>query len=516
MNLETDDGVRDGLTQYAETTTTSSGAWDRILDRADRRHSRKRIGFTLTALTAAAAVIAAGVVWVARPGEEPADSRLLSAFEHTAAQGRFGVSYKYESKDGPAPQQADGQYDMQRGVGWLRTSPSTGPEIIFDFDRAFLPTDVLSSLAGNPPPPLEGLSPPPTPWVAFARDSKDSHLTMVLSGSGRYNLENVMPRLGSRHYPGLLDPVPIGRTTLIEDGREQVRGVPAIRYRIETDVSPEELREANREFITQEAARAGETDPAKIDEAVEQMEEVFGDAVPAQNTDWVWIDSEGLIRRFRSESVQPPSEELPSGSSSTDTFELYDFGQALRFDIPPASEVTDELALNWPPELDIPPLESDQGAATTGTLPESGSASAQMDPSFLTFRPVLRQLPPSCPAPAPPEATVLPELRDGAVVACYELAPPELDAGAVESAKAVFEENTGQWAVEFTLTEEGEDRWDAMVRKIGQGRQIAVVLHDQVLSAPTLETTDFGGRGVITGNFDEGFAMEVAGMLDAA
>jgi hypothetical protein len=58
MDLETEDGLRQALRNYADTTTTSPDAWDRTLERADRRRSRKRMGFSIVALTATASLIA--------------------------------------------------------------------------------------------------------------------------------------------------------------------------------------------------------------------------------------------------------------------------------------------------------------------------------------------------------------------------------------------------------------------------------------------------------------------------
>ncbi len=154
----------------------------------------------------------------------------------------------------------------------------------------------------------------------------------------------------------------------------------------------------------------------------------------------------------------------------------------------------------------------------------------------LLFRPVIQPLPPEgSPVPptpgAPPDAApaqvpttppeqddpkaevVLPVKSEGGGAARYRLGPAEVTGQALSSAQATIAQNTGEWSVDFELTGEGTKQWDAMAQKVGQGKQIAIDLDGRIESAPTLETTQFGGRGQITGQFSEQEAKDLALVL---
>ncbi|MFN2506576.1 MAG: protein translocase subunit SecD [Acidimicrobiales bacterium] len=109
---------------------------------------------------------------------------------------------------------------------------------------------------------------------------------------------------------------------------------------------------------------------------------------------------------------------------------------------------------------------------------------------------------------------VLPEKdEDGTVVARYHLGPADVTGRALSSARATVEPNTGTWEVEFSLTSGGTKQWNDMAAKVGQGNQIAIDLDGEVKSAPSLETTNFPGKGRITGNFSQREAKDLALVL---
>jgi preprotein translocase subunit SecD len=109
---------------------------------------------------------------------------------------------------------------------------------------------------------------------------------------------------------------------------------------------------------------------------------------------------------------------------------------------------------------------------------------------------------------------VLPEKdSNGRVTARYLLGPAEVKGQALSSARAIVEPNTGAWQVEFSLTGDGAKQWNDMATKVGAGNQIAIDLDGVVRSAPRLETTDFPGKGVITGDFTQGEAKDLALVL---
>ena len=162
----------------------------------------------------------------------------------------------------------------------------------------------------------------------------------------------------------------------------------------------------------------------------------------------------------------------------------------------------------------------------------------------LLFRPVVQQLPPEGATPttttpptsttvegAPPTSTTLPPdqakttppdqddetqqvvLPDKDGKSRYLLSPAAVKGQALSSARATVAPSTGVWEVEFSLTGDGTKEWNDMAKKVGSGNQIAIDLDGVVRSAPRLETTDFPGKGVITGNFTQGEAKDLALVL---
>ena len=108
---------------------------------------------------------------------------------------------------------------------------------------------------------------------------------------------------------------------------------------------------------------------------------------------------------------------------------------------------------------------------------------------------------------------ILPEKnREGRVTSRYLLGPAEVKGTALSGASANVNPN-GQWEVQFELTEEGTRQWNAMATKVGAGNQIAIDLDGVVRSAPSLQVTEFQGRGVITGNFTQSEAKDLALVL---
>lgn len=112
---------------------------------------------------------------------------------------------------------------------------------------------------------------------------------------------------------------------------------------------------------------------------------------------------------------------------------------------------------------------------------------------YFTIRPVTRELPPPCVLPA------LTEKRNGQAVHCFEVGTAQVDASDVESAVVVTDRATSTPAVAFSLSSKGTDRFNAMARMVGLGGQAAFVVDGLVVSAPRFDTTDFPGRGVVTG-----------------
>jgi preprotein translocase subunit SecD len=101
----------------------------------------------------------------------------------------------------------------------------------------------------------------------------------------------------------------------------------------------------------------------------------------------------------------------------------------------------------------------------------------------------------------------------------YKLGPVLLTGDAIRRATANYDTGgqtaVGQgWQVLFDLTDEGSDVFaDVTTRLVG--RQLAIVLDREVISAPTVQDPITGGSGVITGSFTQQRAKDLATVLNA-
>jgi preprotein translocase subunit SecD len=137
----------------------------------------------------------------------------------------------------------------------------------------------------------------------------------------------------------------------------------------------------------------------------------------------------------------------------------------------------------------------------------------------LYFRPVLGTAPAGTPVtPAsqvdPTQPAVLPlvDAKGNPTGTVYQLGPAVLDGTVVHTANAEAPTGGGYWDVGLTFTGSGSGKWDDMAAKY-VNQQIAIVLDNQVVSAPTIQTSHFGGRASITGNFSQHDADNLALVL---
>jgi protein-export membrane protein SecD len=101
----------------------------------------------------------------------------------------------------------------------------------------------------------------------------------------------------------------------------------------------------------------------------------------------------------------------------------------------------------------------------------------------------------------------------------YQLGPVEFTGDVIDKATAVFnsgsQTSVGQgWEIQFDLTGPGSDTVADVTTRL-QGRQLAIVVDDQVISAPRVQSAITGGTGVITGSFTEARAKDLATQLNA-
>jgi protein-export membrane protein SecD len=109
--------------------------------------------------------------------------------------------------------------------------------------------------------------------------------------------------------------------------------------------------------------------------------------------------------------------------------------------------------------------------------------------------------------------------EDPAARVKYQLGPVELTGDAIDSANAVFNSTgaVGQgWTIDFTLTSEGRGAFaDATTRLSASKDQLAIVVDREVISAPSVDEPITGGSGIISGNFTENRAKDLATQLNA-
>lgn len=84
----------------------------------------------------------------------------------------------------------------------------------------------------------------------------------------------------------------------------------------------------------------------------------------------------------------------------------------------------------------------------------------------------------------------------------------------IQDANLVFSQESGQPVVSFTLDKEGARLFGEMTKN-NIGRSLAIVLDDEVITAPVIRSVIAGGRGEISGSFTVAEANELALLLRA-
>lgn len=199
----------------------------------------------------------------------------------------------------------------------------------------------------------------------------------------------------------------------------------------------------------------------------------------------------------------------------------------------------DELAANLQDRLvaaghddGVAVVDGDRVQVTPGPGPLDADALDDLlaTPGRLEMRPVLEVLPPDCAAVEPtgtPEVAVYPELDgDGAVVACYSLAPSGITNDAIEDASATFP--NGSWVVNPIFTEAGIEAFNALAADCVATTpdcptgMVAIAVDGVVLTAPTVNEPSFqrdqiqisgGGGDPATGQFTKAEARVIAASL---
>jgi protein-export membrane protein SecD len=119
-------------------------------------------------------------------------------------------------------------------------------------------------------------------------------------------------------------------------------------------------------------------------------------------------------------------------------------------------------------------------------------------------------LPGSAPAPG---VDLLPMQRNPAEK-LYIRKHVEVDGADLTNAQPTASQTTGGWEVAFTFNNIGARRF-ADVTRTSVGHRFAVVLDNQIITAPVIQSAILGGSGVITGNFEAKDAQDLALLLRA-
>ncbi len=90
----------------------------------------------------------------------------------------------------------------------------------------------------------------------------------------------------------------------------------------------------------------------------------------------------------------------------------------------------------------------------------------------------------------------------------------EVDGGDLTNATAGINNQTGEWVVNFTFNSTGTRRF-AQVSEANVGKPFAIVLDNEVISAPVIREPITGGRGQISGRFTAASATDLAVLLRA-
>jgi len=94
------------------------------------------------------------------------------------------------------------------------------------------------------------------------------------------------------------------------------------------------------------------------------------------------------------------------------------------------------------------------------------------------------------------------------------LKPTDLTGADLKQAQTVFDKNTGKPAVSIEFSKEGGDKF-ALITEKNVGKRVAILLDNQIVSAPVVQEKIIGGSAQITGNFSVDEAKKLAIQLNA-
>jgi len=87
---------------------------------------------------------------------------------------------------------------------------------------------------------------------------------------------------------------------------------------------------------------------------------------------------------------------------------------------------------------------------------------------------------------------------------------PDMEGDGVKEAFATMDAEG--WKVYLNLNGEGSKKFDE-IAAVNKGRQLAIIVDGEIISAPVLQTDHFGGTAVISGNFNRESSVQLATLL---
>jgi hypothetical protein len=135
----------------------------------------------------------------------------------------------------------------------------------------------------------------------------------------------------------------------------------------------------------------------------------------------------------------------------------------------------------------------DDTTASNDTTTTSSTESAAVDPELLTIHPVLQEAPPPCGAlTAGTDEVVVADPSDGAPSSCLRLGPAAIDATAIENAEIVATGSADRFDVAVQLDADGSRVLDELAQE-RLGERLALLVRGRLVSAPTIQATEFAG-----------------------
>ncbi|MEM9233170.1 MAG: protein translocase subunit SecD, partial [Pseudomonadota bacterium] len=135
-------------------------------------------------------------------------------------------------------------------------------------------------------------------------------------------------------------------------------------------------------------------------------------------------------------------------------------------------------------------------------------------PGQLTFHMVDSSADPNAPTPPRRIKVVMAEMTNAPGSQLVLVESPEVTGDMVTDASASPDPDGGGFQVNFAFDTRGAKRF-ADVTRNNVGRQFAIVLDNEIISAPNIQTPITGGSGRITGNFPPDEATQLAVLISA-